>query len=168
MPQRFKDIPQLTSIGSYAVDVSIEFIGTTLIKWYPNLNPDFQRGYVWTQNQKIAYVEYLLRGGTSGRDIYFNHPNWMTSYKGEMIIVDGKQRLDAVVLFLQNNIPAFGYTYDQYIDNIPSYISLKFHVNNLATRAEVLQWYIEMNSGGTVHTELELYRVKQLLELERK
>jgi len=37
-------------------------------------------------------------------------------------------------------------------------------VNNLKTRKEVLQWYIEFNSGGTVHTDAEIQRVKKLLE----
>ena len=26
-----------------------------------DLDPDFQRGYVWTEAQQIAYVEYILR-----------------------------------------------------------------------------------------------------------
>ena len=44
------------------------------------LNPDFQRGHVWSIGQQIAYIEYILRGGKSGLDFYFNHPNWMGSW----------------------------------------------------------------------------------------
>jgi len=43
---------------------------------------------------------------------------------------------------------------------------LKFNVNDLQTRGEVLQWYIEMNSGGVVHSDEEIKRVKKLLEQE--
>ena len=38
------------------------------------------------------------------------------------------------------------------------------NVNDLQTKREVLQWYIEMNSGGTPHTEAEIERVKKLME----
>ena len=39
----------------------------------------------------------------------------------------------------------------------------RWHVNDLSTYSEVLQWYLDLNSGGTVHTEEELNRVQQLL-----
>lgn len=43
---------------------------------------------------------------------------------------------------------------------------LKFNVNDLQTRTEVLRWYIEMNSGGVVHSDEEIERVKELLRQE--
>jgi len=43
---------------------------------------------------------------------------------------------------------------------------MKINVNDLQTRAEVLQWYIDFNSGGVVHTAEEIARVKALLEKE--
>lgn len=42
----------------------------------------------------------------------------------------------------------------------------KINVNNLLTRREVLQWYVEFNSGGTPHTTEELDRVRALLRKE--
>lgn len=44
--------------------------------------------------------------------------------------------------------------------------SIKININNLKTREEVLQWYIDFNSGGTVHSKSEIDRVKKLLEEE--
>jgi hypothetical protein len=41
------------------------------------------------------------------------------------------------------------------------------HVNDLKTRKEVLQWYIDLNAGGVAHTEEEINKVRQLLEKER-
>ena len=38
-----------------------------------------------------------------------------------------------------------------------------FHVNDLKTKKEVLQWYIEMNTGGTPHSQEEILRVKNML-----
>lgn len=35
--------------------------------------------------------------------------------------------------------------------------------NDLKTEKEVLQWYIDMNAGGTQHTSDEIQRVKDMI-----
>lgn len=45
----------------------------------------------------------------------------------------------------------------------PTYARFHICINSLMTKYKVLQWYIEMNSGGTVHSEHELNRVRDLL-----
>lgn len=37
-------------------------------------------------------------------------------------------------------------------------------VNDLQTEKEVLQWYVDMNSGGTPHTNDEIERVKKMIQ----
>ena len=37
-------------------------------------------------------------------------------------------------------------------------------MNDLKTEKEVLQWYIDMNAGGTSHSKEEIDRVKKMLE----
>lgn len=41
--------------------------------------------------------------------------------------------------------------------------SIKFNINDLMNRKDVLKWYIEMNSGGTVHSKDEIDRVTKLM-----
>jgi len=130
------------------------------------LNPDFQRGHVWAEDQQISYIEFLLKGGKSARIIYFNHPNWMGNWQGDFVCVDGLQRLTAVMRFFNNEIKVFDTYYKDFEDKLHSDIDLIFNVNNLKTKKEVLQWYLEMNSGGTIHTEEEISRVKELLKKE--
>lgn len=166
---KFSEISQYTSAGSYQVNMPLRSIKGWIDEHANDLglqiNPDFQRGHVWTEEQQINFIEYLLKGGTSARVIYFNHPNWMGSWKGEFVCVDGLQRLTAVLKFINNELHAFGCYYKDFEDR-PRNIDLLFNVNNLKTRKEVLQWYIEFNSGGTVHTEDEIDRVRKLLEQE--
>jgi hypothetical protein len=131
-----------------------------------NLDPDYQRGYVWTSLQKTRYVEWILKGGMSGRDLYFNCPGWggITMDLGPLEIVDGKQRMSAVFDFLDNKIGAFGYFFKDFDMQIfPHEYSFIVHINNL-DRAGVLQWYLDMNSGGSIHTEDELEKVRRLLK----
>lgn len=42
--------------------------------------------------------------------------------------------------------------------------SLIFHINDLKSKKEVLQWYLDMNAGGTPHTSEEIERVKKMIE----
>ena len=137
-----------------------------------NLDPDFQRSHVWTEDKQIAYVEFCLRNGTGSRTILFNHPGWNDDYRGEMVLVDGKQRLEAVRKFIRNELPIFGGNRLNDFDDPKALLrssgaNFSFSVNSLQTRREVLEWYLQINSGGVVHTKDELDKVEAMLEKEQ-
>lgn len=168
---KFADIPKFTSFGHWESDYSMAEVAHTVKQWQEEMNldidPDFQRDHVWTEAQQIAWMEFYLRGGNTGRTLYFNFPGWQRSFKGDFVLVDGKQRLNAIFRFLNNEFPVFGDSYyKDFTDSIHMLQSIKINVNNLKTRSEVLKWYLEMNTGGTPHTEEELNRVGGLLEIE--
>ena len=168
---RFQDIPQFTQVGHWECNFDLEgvlrFISGRDDRVVPDMDPDFQRGHVWTEGQQVAWIEFWLQGGKTGRVIYFNHPGWMRNYKGPFEIVDGKQRCEAIRRFVGGEIKAFGSFYHEFEDKIRGINhTIKINVNDLKTRAEVLHWYLEMNSGGTPHSRKELLRVQQLLREE--
>lgn len=167
----FRDIPKFLRGGSYRVDCDWDYFP----KWVERqqdeaglqLNPDFQRGHVWTEKQQISYVEFCLQGGSGARNIFFNCPDWPEATSRQMVMVDGLQRVTAVLRFMKNEIRAFGSFYSEFTDSIRfSRTSFSVNVNNLKTRVKVLRWYLELNMGGVVHTKKELDRVKALLKLE--
>lgn len=178
---KFGDIPQFTRDSNYKVNMDIRRIPDWIKEnegYGLQLNPSFQRGHVWTEQQQIAWLEFFLRGGKSGVDIYFNDAFFNDWYREEedkdvykdFVCVDGLQRLTAVQRFIGNEIQVFGSYYKEYTDprTLNSY-SLIFHVNNLKNEKEVLQWYIDMNTGGTLHDQGEIDRVKQMIaDLEKK
>lgn len=173
---RFSDIPQFTRSAGYMVHVGLDHLArhyARMVTHYGlDVSPDFQRGYVWTQEQKIRFMEYMLRGGTSGLDIYCNAPTWqhgsLTPHDPNawFVLIDGKQRIDAALGFLNNEFPVFGQHYlRDFTDRLRMVGSnFRWHVNDLKTREECLKWYLDLNSGGTVHTEDELNKVRLLLE----
>ncbi len=77
---RFKDIPKFTSDGSWYANYTlvslVKFINEEIEEAGLQLNPEFQRGHVWTEKQQIAWLEYHLRGGKSGNTIYLNNYLW--------------------------------------------------------------------------------------------
>ena len=171
---KFHKIKQFTSNGRYEVHIPVADVKTMIdryIKEYGlRLNPDFQRGHVWNEQQQVAYVEYLLKGGTGSRIFYFNCPNWMSgklNRNSTFVCVDGLQRVTAIYKFLSNEIKAFDHYYSEFEDEIDMLNCVRFNVNNLQTRREVLRWYLEMNIGGTIHTDEEIEKVKKLLKKEQ-
>lgn len=117
---RFRDIPPYTKSPPYTVNVGLGYLVAhytmCVTEWGLDVSPDFQRAYVWTANQKVSFVEYFLRGGSSGVDIYTNCPTWNSMVppldpKSWFVLVDGKQRLDALLGFLNNEFQVFGGSY---------------------------------------------------------
>lgn len=172
---RFHDIPQFTKMAGYGVDVQWDYLERHLGRYgeYPNgldLDPDFQRGHVWTEAQQAAYVEHCLRGGWASRVLLFNCVGWNhgSGDPGPIVLVDGKQRLTAVLRFLHDEISIFGgHRRCDYTDHMSMFsATFRVCVNDLPTRAAVLNWYIELNAGGTPHTNAELDKVRALLKVE--
>ncbi len=167
---KVEDIQMLTGDGHYTGDIPLGFLKDKIKGWEKEmnlqLNPDFQRGHVWTTEQQIAFMEFILRGGKSSA-IQFNHPGWMNSFKGEFVCVDGLQRLTAIVKFVSNELAVFNGNYLKDFDD-PEWLlrryDIKIRINNLKTRKEVLKWYLEMNSGGTPHTKDEIEKVESMLK----
>lgn len=170
---RFRDIPQMPR-AHYTANVGWTFLQKWLDdlhdtennppKYTLDMNPEFQRDYVWTVDQKVNYVEYILRGGESGRHIYFNHPHWDGDMYGRAVIVDGKQRISAILDFLNGKVRAFGYCYHEFEDELrmagPDFI---VGVGCLKTDKDVYEWYLSMNTGGTYHTKEEIEKVEKLI-----
>lgn len=168
----FKDIIQLPR-SCWETMIEWEDVEFKLSTWsdanrYPlplNMEPDFQRAHVWTQEQQTVYIEYMLRGGEVGRNIIFNCVGWMSTFSGPFVIIDGKQRLEAVRSFLRDEVKAFGQVYSEFGQKYSGGQFL-FRMCNLKSRAAILEMYININSGGTPHTNEEIDRVKELLRIE--
>lgn len=169
---KFSEINKLTREGHYQVNQDWEGIQDVLARYTKqglDLDPDFQRGHVWTTEQKTAYIEFKLRGGHGSNEIRFNCVGWQQGLRGDFVLVDGKQRLQAVLDFLDNKIPAFGHFRNEYEDqHFIRSIDFIFKVNDLKNREDVLNWYLDINTGGTPHSSLEINKVRELLSAERE
>ncbi len=170
MSPRFQDISQM-STANYAVNIGWNDLDKQLKTWGNRYNevildPDYQRRHVWTKRQQIEYLEYILRGGISGRSIFWNCPGWMRDSRGPMELVDGKQRINAVLSFIKNKVKVFGYFRKEYTDNI-CFVrhNFLFHVNDLSNRKDVIQWYLDLNSG-TPHSRTDIKKAEELLRME--
>lgn len=145
-----------------------------------DLMPDFQRGHVWTQEQQERWIEAVLRGAisTSGLTIQFNSPAFGhgsatpsdQDLPDTVVCVDGLQRLTSVRRFMRGEIRAFGFTRDDLAGTSfdPKRMTYRLNVaiHAFKTRQQVLQYYLDINTGGTPHSAQELERVRSLLDQE--
>ncbi len=162
---KFKEFGIINSI-SFGFILFVDFINEQIENSDLQLNPEFQRGHVWTQNQQEKYIEFILRGGKSGRDFYFN----LNPASNEYVCVDGLQRIMSFVKFVNGNIKVFGQYFHEFIINkriaggqpLPEY-KVNVHINQLEDQKEILGWYIDLNSGGTPHTNDDIERVRNMI-----
>lgn len=139
-----------------------------------DLNPDFQRGHVWTSDQKRHFIENALRGvvASGGFVVQFNCPNWDNdNYQGELPhgfqCIDGLQRITAIQDFINGEVRPFGLSVED-LDGSSfsmrrSRFRLRIAVHDFQTKADLLKHYLDLNTGGTPHSAEEIDRVRGLL-----
>lgn len=125
------------------------------------LNPDYQRGHVWTTEEQESYLLHVFSGEDSGLDI------WVNTYheSGDVEVVDGKQRITAVIDFLNNKIQVNGMYWSDFDETyLPDCYRFMWHRMKMKTKSEVISWYIKLNSTGKSHTDDEINMAKKLLD----
>lgn len=138
-----------------------------------DLDPPFQRGYVWTPAQQSLFVGHLLEGGNTNPVILNTGADGTDLHT---TLVDGKQRIAACNAFADGRIAATLYDgrtmhvakFDE-IDhrNCNTKVGLRFALVRL-TDAEVLEFYIRFNRGGTPHTEADVMIARAMLRKLRR
>jgi uncharacterized protein with ParB-like and HNH nuclease domain len=164
----FKDIKTYPH-SDYSVDVSWNYLEEQLEKLKERyvdgeekmdgleMQPDFQRGYVWTEEQQIAYCENILKGYKGGKDIYFNNPSWFSGFSKKTVCFDGQQRVGAALAFLRNEIKVFDHYYKDFEGFLDIFnASFKFHIFKIDDEKELIRLYLALNTGGSIHTKKDL------------
>jgi hypothetical protein len=89
---RLRRVQRLTPDCTYRVDVAIATIPRFIEQYGVDLDPDYQRGYVWTLAQKQKFVGAVLQNHNGIPIFWFN-----TLGLKHAQVVDGKQRLSAIL-----------------------------------------------------------------------
>lgn len=135
-------------------------------------DPDYQRGHVWTNEQREHYILNCIRGvaDESSMTIRFNCANWtlnkskMSNLPDGLQCIDGLQRSKAIIDFMNGKFKVRGYGPDDLNGTTFSAGSLKIRlvVYNLQMKSDVLKLYLDYNDGGTPHPQNELQRIRTM------
>lgn len=139
-----------------------------------NLTPDFQRGHVWSERQQGEYIDAILRGTVSlSTTVFsFNVPHWEDdAYSGDLPkeaqCIDGLQRLTALQRFMRGEIKAACGLSSADLEDSSYRITRKpsrVRVFSFASKQALLSYYLDLNTGGTVHSDEEIARVRAMRE----
>ena len=143
-----------------------------------DMDPEYQRGHVWTDRQRSLYIGALIEGrANDSAAIVLYERTYGLGGPSEVVddlyyeVVDGKQRLTAIVMFHDQKLPAEfrdgTRALLQDMDTVSNRrvrlsVTVALGVVRNLTRAEVIDLYLALNEGGTMHTEAELDRVRRL------
>ena len=127
----------------------------------------YQRGYVWTQADKDLLIDSLVRGKEIGRFIFVRNP-----YPHPDDVLDGKQRLDALIGFFSSQFPYKGVYWDEMSRRDRHAIEgkgVQYADLNAEMLGEValLEIFLDVNAAGVPQTKEHLAYVEKLLEEAR-
>lgn len=129
-------------------------------------NPDYQRGYVWTDQDKHNFLESVFEGRELGRFLFVRN-----EYPQLDAILDGKQRLNCVCEFVESRIAYKGVYFHEMsrqdrrrVENRSVQFAELPGVN--MTKAVLLEIFLQVNAAGVPQSEEHLTHVRELLVKE--
>lgn len=127
-------------------------------------NPDYQRGYVWGDEDRDLFIEAMFRGRELGLFIFVQFPSPDYFYD----VLDGKQRLNCLKDFFQGRFRYEGRLWYEFSNHdraivqstMTQYVELD---GGRMKRSELLEVFLEVNAGGVPQTPAHLDHVRTLL-----
>ena len=98
------------------------------------LRPDFQRNEVWSKSAQIMLIDTIIKGIPIPKIYIKSIMNNGNTYR---VVIDGQQRLTAILKFVQNELP-LGKPYDG------EYVGKKFNELPDDLQNEILRYKIEI------------------------
>ena len=136
-----------------------------------DFDPEYQRGLVWTTEQKQAFIKALMIGKAEIQPIFIYNP---TKRKARMEILDGKQRLTAILEYVRGNFEVEGLYYkdlnrsDIHIFNyVPmvykeiKYYDHKVGLTNMPMRQKI-ELFLQVNGYGQHVSDEHLEKIKNM------
>lgn len=152
----------------YYDDSVIRYYNTTLEtlygkEWHSGVdrNPFYQRGDVWTDEQREALIDSIFSGVPIGAIIFAKRDWEDRCVDGEFVameeLVDGKQRYTTIIDFVSDKFKYRGKYYSELypwnrnrFDNTQIMIGqMEFKNGGGYDEQQVLQTFIRLNAGGT-------------------
>lgn len=154
-------------------DITIESLLYRHLHFGVNFDPEYQRGYVWTQRDKDLLLESIFMGADIGRFVVRHYNDKESAENPELTyeIVDGKQRFLTLLSFFENRWSYKGAFFNdlsnkdrrKFLDAMTSFAEVRG-----ASKADTLRLFLLLNRGGQTVTEDVLQHAQALLEQATK
>lgn len=160
------------SIGGKASHIRASYSTTMLdaiihrVYWHGLIDsPDYQREYVWTEEDKVRLIDSILNGFDIGKFVFVRYP-WPEN-RDE--VVDGKQRLQAIMSFREGHFAYMGKTWyelSQHDRNNFEHLSVQYAElkGEQCKKSDILWLFLSINAGGVPQTEDHIKHARKLYE----
>ena len=127
--------------------------------------PDYQRELVWDLEDKVALIDSIFKKIDIGKFTLINIPYKEDEKASE--ILDGKQRLNAIIEFYEDRFEYRGKTYSQ-LNTYDKHHFKSYNVNlgetTPMTQKEKYEYFLRLNTGGKPQDQKHINYVKGLLK----
>ena len=150
------------------MQMSILSLFTKVYSFGVDFEPEYQRGYVWELEDKIALLDSIFNNIEIGKFAFIDNSDTKWKETGlSYEILDGKQRLSTLCEFREGKFKYKGFTFNElhpldrnHILNYPVSIA---EIRD-ATEQDVLKYFVKLNSNGKVMSEAHLAKVKAMIK----
>lgn len=154
-----------TRTGEYPIDMYINWLRRGAL----NFGAEYQRDYVWGHDEQQAFLSVLISGFPIGSVALAKSPNWADCDGAYIEVVDGKQRLTTLQLFITDEIPIILNGENIYWSGLSRPEQLAFGRPTLAsvvldgaTKRERIAYFVAVNFTGVPQSEEHRQKVMQL------
>jgi len=122
--------------------------------------PEYQRDFVWSDEQKELLIDSIFRSIPIG-NIFLNERRGSPTYE----VVDGQQRLTTIFKFLNDEFTYQGVLHselpEEHQRRIDQYV-IQTYITKYSKVSDIIRLYYRLNWAGTEHT------VDEMLEIEKR
>lgn len=130
---------------------------------------DYQRGYVWNQEDKEALIESIFNGCDIGKFVLVRRPYNVKDDVPLYEILDGKQRFSTLLDFVEDRITYKGVKFSEMsfkdrhtIESVQcSYAKVEA---DQYSKKQILELFYRLNRHGKVMDTAHLEKVKKMLD----
>jgi hypothetical protein len=137
-----------------------------------DFNPDYQRDYVWDKSDKVKLIDAIYKNVDIGKFAFVRVSDRKWEDNGHIYsyeILDGKQRLRAILDYYENRFPYKGFYFNDLSRRDQNHM-MEYSVNvaevSELTYEQTLRYFLMLNTSGRIMSEEHLDKVRQLLDQE--
>ena len=153
--------------GDVRLNFSTTHIGDILSKAYHfglDMNPDYQREYVWEEKDKVALIDSIFSNIDIGKFCFVHR-----DYSEELLyeVLDGKQRVRTILDFYENRFQYKGkYFNDLSVQDqnwFENYTISSATIDNQSKKT-ILKYFLMLNRSGKKMDETQLEKVQEMYD----
>ena len=135
-----------------------------------DFDPEYQRGLVWTKEQKQAFIKALMIGKAEIQPVFIRNPK---KREGGLEVLDGKQRLTTILEYVRGEFEVEGFYYKdlnssdiQIFNYTPMvYTEIKYYDNKVGLTMmpieQKIELFLQVNGYGQHVSDEHLEKIRK-------